>query len=342
MEQIKVAVAGAGHLGSVHARVYNQLKQAELVGVYDIDRARAEQVAGRLGVRSFESLEHLADSVRAVSLAVPTDLHYSLGKFMLERGIHLLVEKPVTERADQAAELIGLAREKGVVLQVGHVERFNPALIAASDYISGSLFIDSLRLAPFNVRGTEVPVVLDLMIHDIDIILSIVGSPVVEVSASGLPVMTGKVDIASARLGFETGAVANVVASRVSMKRERKMRFFAPDCYVSVDLLGRAGVSYRKRAGVDYSEIAAQASSLAPAMSRLVGRRKLEVDKKAEPLALEIEDFLACISIGRRPVVDGADGLRALEVAGRIMTAIDSSLARAGLEDSAGAQGGEE
>ena len=290
-------------------------------------------MAAGFKVRPFDSLEQLAESARAVSLAVPTDLHYSLGKFLLERGIHLLVEKPITEHADQAAELVELARSQGVILQVGHVERFNPALLAASDYTREALFVESIRLAPFNVRGTEVPVVLDLMIHDIDIILSIIGQPVVEISASGLPVITDKVDIASARLGFEGGAVANVVASRVSMKRERKMRFFAQDCYVSVDLLKKAVVSYRKKPGMESSERNfAEAGGLEkfPSMSELVERKALKADKRAEPLVLEIEDFIDCVVDGRRPVVDGTDGMRALAVAGRIMKAIEDSLTRAG------------
>jgi len=333
MPPIKVAVAGVGHLGSLHTRIYSEIERAELTGVYDIDKSRSGELARKFKVRSFDSLEQLAESAQAVSLAVPTDLHYSLGKFLLERGIHLLVEKPITEHPGQAAELVELARSNRLTLQVGHVERFNPALLAASEHICDALFVESIRLAPFNLRGTEVPVVLDLMIHDIDIILSIIGRPVVDISASGLPVITDKVDIASARLSFETGAVANVVASRVSMKRERKMRFFARDRYLSVDLLKKAAVSYRKRPGVDFSERSIQAGGLKsfPSMNELVERKSLKADKRTEPLALEIEDFIECVLSSRRPVVDGSDGMRALEVAGRIMKAIEDSRERAGL-----------
>jgi predicted dehydrogenase len=333
VSEIKTAVVGVGHLGSLHARIYSEMKQAELTGVYDIDSSLSAEIADRFKVRRFDYLEEVAESAQAVSLAVPTDLHYTLGKFLLERGIHLLVEKPITEHAGQAAELVELARSRGATLQVGHVERFNPALLAAGGHIRDSLFIDSLRLAPFNLRGTEVPVVLDLMIHDIDIILSIVAQPVVDVSASGLPVITDKVDIASARLSFESGAVANVVASRVSMKRERKMRFFSTECYTSVDLLKKAAVSYRKKPGMDFSEQSLRSSGLTSisAMSKLVDRKTLKIDKRAEPLVLELEDFIECVACGRRPVVDGSDGLRALEVADRIMKSIDESLSHAGL-----------
>lgn len=333
MPPVQVAVVGVGHLGSLHARIYSQMERIELTGVYDIDNSRSTEIAHRFKVCSFASLEQLAESAQAVSLAVPTNLHHTLGKFLLERGIHLLVEKPITEHADQAAELVELAASKGVILQVGHVERFNPALLAASSYIRDALFVESLRLAPFNVRGTEVPVVLDLMIHDIDIILNIIDRPVVEISASGLPVITDKVDIASARLNFEGGAVANVVASRVSMKRERKMRFFSPDRYVSVDLLKKVAVSYRKRPGADFSERTLRTGGLKtlPSMSELVERNPLKVDRRAEPLVLELEDFIECVVSGRRPVVDGVDGMRALEVADRIMKAIGDSLSHAGL-----------
>ncbi|MCE5272295.1 Gfo/Idh/MocA family oxidoreductase [bacterium] len=330
--KIRTGVVGVGHLGSLHARIYSQMENAELVGVYDTDPQHAREVADRFGVRAFDSLEQLADSVEAASLAVPTDRHYELGRVLLERGLHLLIEKPVTETREQATELIDLARRSGKVLQVGHVERFNPALMAAVEHVHGSLFVESLRLAPFNPRGTEVDVVLDLMIHDIDIILSLLRRPVVEVAASGVPVLTDKLDIANARLTFEGGAVANITASRVSLEKVRKIRFFARDCYVSTDLLGRSATLYRKRS----PDGAALAGSLTdrsapPDMLELFERRALAVDATAEPLRLELESFIGCIGRGAHPVVSGEDGLQALEVAQRIRDAVRRSIELAGL-----------
>jgi len=330
--RIKTGVVGVGHLGSLHARIYNEIGSAELVGVYDSDPQHASEVAGRFGVRAFGSLDELADSVEAASLAVPTDLHYEIGRVLLERGLHLLVEKPVTETREQAAELIDLARRSGKVLQVGHVERFNPALLSAVEHVHGSLFVESLRLAPFNPRGTEVDVVLDLMIHDIDIILSLMRRPVVEVAASGVPVLTDKVDIANARLTFEGGAVANITASRVSLEKVRKIRFFARDCYVSTDLLGRSATLYRKRAPNGAGLAGALTNrGVLPDMLSLFERRSLKVDSAAEPLRLELESFIGCVRDSARPVVSGEDGLQALEVAQRIREAVGRSLELAGL-----------
>ena len=327
MTRIKTAVVGVGHLGSQHARIYSQLPAAELTGVYDIDRPRAEECARSLRVRAFESLEECTHAAEAVSLAVPTDQHYRIGRTLLERGVNLLVEKPITEKEAHAQELVELARKQGLVLAVGHVERFNPALVAAAESIGEARFVESERLAPFNPRGTEVPVVLDLMIHDIDIILSLIRRPVVEIKAVGVPVFTSSVDIANARLIFGGGAVANVSASRVSLKKFRKMRFFSSDSYVSVDMLKRAATCYRKRPGVEISLDRSSGARALPDMLSLLDVKKLRCDKKREPLALELENFLACAAGGGNPVVSGQDGLQALRVADRIMEAIAQSLA---------------
>lgn len=332
MPPVKTAVVGVGHLGSLHARIYSRLPKAELVGVYDIDPDRAAECAARNRVRAFSTLEEVARSVKAVSLAVPTDSHYELGKFILKQGLHLLVEKPITEREEQAEELVEIAKSKGLVLAVGHVERFNPALVAAAEHISNPLFVESERLAPFNPRGTEVPVVLDLMIHDIDIVLSLIRQPVLTIQAMGVPVLTTSVDIANARLSFEGGAVANVAASRVSIKKSRKMRFFSTDSYVSVDMLKHSAVAYRKRPGAEIPLDRGTSPALIPDMLSLVERKKLAPDKKREPLAVELADFLLCVTSGKRPVVSGFDGLQALQVADRILKAIDQSLASSGLK----------
>ncbi len=325
MKQIKTAVIGVGHLGRHHARIYKELESAELVGVLDSDTDRARQCAAEHGVRAFSSLEELTAGAEAVSLAVPTDLHHELGCRLLEAGAHLLVEKPITSLPAGAAELVELAEKKKLVLAVGHVERFNPALVAAAEEIEGAAFVESERLAPFNPRGTEVPVVLDLMIHDIDIILSLVRSDVTHVSAAGLPVFTDQVDIANARLEFANGAVANVSASRVSIKQVRKMRFFSSSRYVSVDMLKRSGSSYAKKPGVEISLDRNPASI--PEMRKLVKVSKLRCDKKRNPLAVELDDFLTCVREGGSPKVSGRDGLRALEVAERIMHAIERTAA---------------
>jgi predicted dehydrogenase len=298
------------------------------VGVVDSDHKRAAEIAAVHGVRAFKSIDELAGEVDAVSLAVPTDHHHELGMRLLEAGLHLMVEKPIAITTKEAAALVALAAEKNVKLAVGHVERFNPALIAAAEYIEGAAFVESERLAPFNPRGTEVPVVLDLMIHDIDIVLSLVRSDVLNVSAVGLPVFTGQVDIANARLEFANGAVANVAASRVSIKKVRKMRFFTGRSYVSVDMLGRKGTAYAKRPGVEISLDRNTASI--PEMRKLVKVSKLKCDTKREPLAVELGDFLSCVRDNRRPTVNGEDGMRALDVAGRIMDAIDRYRSLAG------------
>jgi len=327
---------GVGHLGTLHARIYKELSAAELTGVFDLDPRRSGEIARKYKVRSFSSLDELIQAVEAVSLAVPTNRHFEIGRMVLSAGRHLLVEKPITEKTEQAAELVELANAKGLVLQVGHVERFNPALLSAAELISGVLFVESERLAPFNPRGTEVPVVLDLMIHDIDIVLSIMRRPVLDVSALGIPVFTPSVDIANARLTFEGGAVANVAASRVSIKKVRKMRFFASDRYISVDMLQLSAVSYRKR---PQAQVTLERSSL-PDMHDLVVRENLNPDRSREPLVLELESFIDCIREGKQPVVSGVDGLQALEVAGRIMKAIELSLEKIGLKPDklAGAQ----
>ena len=332
MSPVKTAVVGVGHLGSLHARIYSQLPQAELVGVYDIDSDRAAECAARYHVRAFSNLEEAFRSAQAASLAVPTDSHYQIGKMLLNQGLHLLVEKPITEREEHAEELVEIAGNKGLVLAVGHVERFNPALVAAAEHVSNPLFVESERLAPFNPRGTEVPVVLDLMIHDIDIVLSLIRRPVTEVQATGVPVFTTSVDIANARLSFEGGAVANVAASRVSIKKSRKMRFFSTDSYVSVDMLKHSAVAYRKRPGAEIPLERGTGPARIPDMLSLVERKKLVPDKKQEPLAVELADFLACVTSGKKPVVSGSDGLQALQVADRILKAIDRSLASSGLK----------
>lgn len=231
--RIKVGVFGVGALGQHHARIYAQLPETDLVGVYDVDQARAAQLAGQHGCRAFASMDELAASVEAASVVVPTHLHHQVALALMERGLHLLVEKPIASSTEEAEQMVARARTKGVILQVGHVERFNPVLAFLEQHAQAPRFIEAHRLAPFpppreglHPRGTEVNVVLDLMIHDLEIILHLVGAPVKDVRAVGVPVLSGSEDIANVRLLFANGCVANITASRISPERMRKIRVF--------------------------------------------------------------------------------------------------------------------
>ncbi len=237
MEQVKVGVIGAGHLGRYHALNYAQIEAANLVGITDIDQTRAESVAKESGCRAYPDLESLLKQIDAVSVVVPTNNHFDVCQTVLKGGIHCLVEKPIAQNVDEADKLIGLANQNKLILQVGHVERFNPAIRALDGVKIEPRFIESHRLALFNPRGTEVAVVLDLMIHDIDVILSMVKSLVQTVDASGVSVVSDSTDIANARIRFENGSVANLTASRISQKKMRKMRLFQKDTYIAVDFL---------------------------------------------------------------------------------------------------------
>lgn len=296
---------GVGYLGRFHAQKYAQIPGSRLVGVVDSREAVRTAVATELGTRAFADHRELLGAVDAVSIVTPTPAHFAIAREFLEAGAHVLVEKPVTETVEQARELIDVARRRGRVLQVGHLERFNAAVLAAEAHLSGPRFIECQRLAPFKERGTDVNVVLDLMIHDIDIVQTIVGSPLESVDAVGTPVFSGAVDIANARLRFENGCVANVTASRVSLKTERKLRVFRDDAYVSIDLQQKILTVIRKRAQP-------------PGAGELPVTIEEQSFEQGDALKAEIESFLACIRSGRRPVVDGEDGLRALETAIRI------------------------
>lgn len=235
MEKLRVAVVGVGYLGKFHAEKYARMPDVELVGVVDSDPARAEEVARKNNTRAYSDYRQLTGLADAVSIAVPTPYHFDISKYFLLNDIDLLIEKPITASLDQADELVHLADQKKLIVQVGHLERFNPAVIALENKITVPWFIESHRLSTFKDRGTDVSVVLDLMIHDIDIILNFVKSELTQVHAAGVPVITDQVDIANARLVFSSGCVANVTASRISAKNERKIRLFQQDAYISVD-----------------------------------------------------------------------------------------------------------
>ena len=302
MQKIRAAVIGVGYLGRFHAQKYAQLADCTLVGVVDSQAEAAERVAAELRTAHCGDYRELLGKVDAVSVATPTPTHHEIARAFLESGAHVLVEKPITETIAQAQELIGVARKAGRVLQVGHLERFNPAIVAAEPLLSEPGFIECQRLAPFRERGTDVNVVLDLMIHDIDLVQMIVGSEVATLDAIGTPVFSSEVDIANARLRFEGGCVANVTASRVSLKTERKLRVFRGDAYLSIDLQQKILTVIRKREGV-------------PPSGELPVHIEEQSFEQGDALLAEIQAFLAAARGQGRVVVSAEDGLRALRTA---------------------------
>lgn len=315
---------GAGALGYHHVRLLRQFPGggATLAGVYDTNPAQRARVASELGARPFETLAALLDAVDAAVIVVPTRAHHEVAREALGRGIHLLIEKPIAASLAQADELVSLARERGALLQIGHVERFNRALRAAMPYLDAPRFVESERLAPFNPRGTDVAVVLDLLIHDIDIVHALVRDRVADVKAVGVGVLT-EVDMANAWLAFERGAVANIKASRVSRDRLRKVRIFQRNGYFSLDLGAGTGEFYQLRQDIDLAELAKSSQSI----EKFVRRIKLKAPE-GEPLRLEHESFIAAIE-GKSPiVVSGEDGRDALAVALRIVGEIEKTLPR--------------
>lgn len=299
---LRTAVVGVGYLGTFHAEKYARLKEAHLVGVVDIDPARAEVLARRLSCSAYTDHRHLLGSVDAVSVVTPTQHHFAIARDFIEAGVHVLVEKPMTESLEEAQELVRLAETKGVVLQVGHLERFNPAFKAVEPFVSNPLFLETHRLALFNERGLEVDVILDLMIHDLDVVLHLVRSPVENFSASGVPVLTPLPDIANVRLEFCNGAVANLTASRISIKNMRRLRIFQENRYLVADFGSRRAYSFLKEDEVDesgYPEITSE---------------ELEVDNR-DPLEEEIRSFLEAVQTGTSPVVNGRQGMEAVRMA---------------------------
>ncbi|MCC7198589.1 MAG: Gfo/Idh/MocA family oxidoreductase [Gammaproteobacteria bacterium] len=305
MQELRTAVVGVGYLGRFHAQKYASLPGSKLVGVCDPDAEARAKVAAELGVEAFADHRELLGRVDAVSIVTPTTLHHRVARDFLEAGAHVLVEKPITVTVAEARELIDLATARKLVLQVGHLERFNPAILAVAGSLHSPRFIESHRLAPFKPRATDVSVVLDLMIHDIDLIQNVVRSPIVSIDAIGTPVFTDEVDIANARIRFANGCVADATASRISMKSERKLRVFQADAYLSIDLQQKVLTTVRKGAAVPAGEMP-----------------KVEIDEQSfeqgDALRAEISSFLDAIRSGGRPVVSGEDGLAALETAIRI------------------------
>ena len=312
MGPIKSAVIGVGYLGKFHAQKYAELPGSELIAVCDNNIEAASRVAADLSTQAVSSLAELLPEVDAVSIVVPTQLHHEIAKQCLQAGKHVLLEKPMTTTLDEANELISLAHDKQCILQIGHLERFNPAILALEDTLKEPLFIESHRVAPFNPRGADVNVILDLMIHDIDIILDIVGANVTDIDAKGVAVLSDDVDIANARLKFSNGCVANVTASRAGMKSERKMRIFQHDAYISVDFQNKKVGVHRKGQGEQF-----------PGVANIESQE--HAYDQGDALKAEIESFLDCIQNNKQPKVNGEAGARALATAIEITRLLSSS-----------------
>ena len=300
--KIRTAVIGVGHQGRWHADKFAALPRSELVAVVDPDAERCRAVAAELQTTPVDDYRDLIGKADAVSIASPTSTHFEIASTLLRNNIHVLLEKPITNTVEEAATLVELAKANNVVLQVGHLERFNPAIIALGQLLDRPLFIESTRIAPFSQRSVDVSVVLDLMIHDIDLIHAVVGSPVKSIDASGVPVISNDIDIANARIKFENGCVANVTASRASFKTERKLRVFQHNTYVSLDLHQKKSVVYQK-SGVD------------PTLSQDYISVEEQVFGASDALMTQSEAFLESISGGPPPLVSGQVGMQALETA---------------------------
>ncbi len=306
---VRVGVVGVGYVGQHHARIYSELPGVELVGVVDIDEARLQELGARHRIQLCRDYRELLGKIDAVSVAVPTLLHYSIAKEFLECGVDVLVEKPIAHSLTQADELVDIAKADDRIFQVGHIERFNGAVKALEDIVKSPGFIECHRLGPFAHRNTDVDVVLDLMIHDIDIILNLIKSPVIAVTAVGVPVISDQVDIANARLQFESGCVANLTASRVSVERVRRIRIFQRDTFISLD--------YSQQEIAIYHRLPAETGAAHEIDPRIV-KEDIFIDK-AEPLRVELESFVECVRSRKRPLVSGEEGRDALRVASQIV-----------------------
>ena len=316
---IKIGVIGAGHLGKIHIKLLKEIDAFELVGFYDSNAESGRIVEQESGVKCFDSVDKLLELVDAVDIVTPTLAHYECASKAIRNSKHVFIEKPITTTIEEAKSLIGLSKEANVKVQVGHVERFNPAFIAARDYCSSPMFIESHRLAQFNPRGTDVSVVLDLMIHDIDVILSVVKSNIKRISASGVAVVSDSPDIANARIEFDNGCVANLTSSRISLKNMRKSRFFQKDAYISIDFLDKKVELIRLK------NVIGEADPLAVTIDLGNGKGMKQIyfeNPKTHPtnaIKMELETFADCINNNTTPIVSADDGYKALDVAYKII-----------------------
>jgi predicted dehydrogenase len=295
MKNLRIGVVGVGHIGSNHARLYAEIPSAEFTAVYDVDPFRSRTIGGKFGATAAKSLDEFIDMVDAASVATPTNTHYAIARSLLTKGKHVLVEKPITDNTSHATELAELAARSSLILQVGHVERFNPVLGALEAHLTHPRFIEAHRLSPYSERSTDIGVVLDLMIHDLEVILHFVRSPLWSIDAVGVPVLSQSEDIANARLHFEDGCVANVTSSRISPERLRKIRIFQEDAYLSLDYQNQSGEIYRRAGG-------------------RITRDRVDIERE-EPLKLQLASFIECASTGREPRVSGSQATAALKLA---------------------------
>ncbi|MDP4220114.1 MAG: Gfo/Idh/MocA family oxidoreductase [Bacteroidota bacterium] len=322
---LKIAVIGTGHLGKIHTKLWKEVEGVELVGIFDSNREEAARVAAEHGVRSFENTHELIEAAEGISIVTPTFAHFEISKQAITAGKHVLIEKPITSSIAEADELIALANKHQAKIQVGHIERFNPALLAIEKFIHNPMFFESHRLAQFKPRGTDVAVVLDLMIHDIDVILSLARSEVTGVDASGVSVVSDEIDIANARIKFSSGAVANVTASRISQNPMRKLRIFERDAYLSVDFAAKSAEVFH----LVGSDEAKENRSLVFNLGEIErAEKKLNIIYERpdvpdlNPLKYELELFRDAITKDTVPIVSGEDGQAALRVAELIMESI--------------------
>jgi len=305
---MRAAVIGTGYLGRLHARILTEMPEAQAVGFVERSDEVASEVETNLKLKRYESVAAIANEIDCAVVATPTTTHFDVARELLEAGVDVMIEKPITASADDARRLIDIAKERGRIIQVGHVERYNPGIVAAAPLLHDVGYVEAERLGVFVARSLDVDVLLDLMIHDLNLVLSLLRQPVVDIKAVGIPVLTDKVDITNVRLEMANGAVANLTASRVSQERVRKIRFFGREAYISVDTREQEVKGFRLA-------------------GRAIEPLEINVEKK-EPLRAELESFLECVRERKRPVVSGEDGLEAVELAVRVAAAIDDAVKR--------------
>jgi len=324
---LKIGVVGVGHLGQYHASKFLAMDGVSLTGIFDKKASRGKQIAEKLSTTRFDSYAALLKSCDAIDIAATTTAHFELAEQALKAGKHIFLEKPITSKVEEAYILLDLAAKKNLKIQVGHIERFNPVVLEVEHEIQNPMFIESTRISTFHKRGTDVPVVLDVMIHDIDLILSFVNSPIKNIVASGIGIFTPSIDIANARIEFENGAIANVTSSRVSLKQERKIRFFQKDCYIRLDFITQQAQVVKKspKAMLYLPKIMMGATDIDP--KQLVDQENYDCsDSPKDALTMELESWTNAIITDTRPIVDGLAGTKALEVAVRIITIINEQL----------------
>lgn len=337
MEKLKVVVIGAGHLGKEHARIYSEIPGVSLVGVVDTNKDVGEAVAQRCKTRYYSSFEEILNKVDAASVVVPTRSHYEITKELLNNGIHVLVEKPMTGTVSEAEDLIALSKKSSTILQPGFIERFNPALEAIKKLDVSLKFIECHRLSPFTFRSADIGVVLDLMIHDIDIILYLSKSKVKKIDAVGVNVIADKEDIANARIQFENGCVANITASRVSFEPMRRIRLFSENSYISLDYQKQEALIYKKSPELTLKSIDTEGKGVSNitdlknfSFGDMLKIERIKMDNQ-EPLKKELESFVDCVRNGKQPVVSGEEGINAIKVAAVIREEINKNLKMANI-----------